>query len=215
MSEVSGTADRNGAHRLWLAAAVAAALAVAGAVGVLYAKRRNTIELPEPAAAQIVHKGQFARYAVGSFAKLQTWPAPRTPPQIRFKDLQGKAMRLADYRGKVVVMNIWARWCQPCRVEMPTLVDLQRRYEGKDLVVVPVSIDEQKDYQNDKNFMDVHNPLPLLFDAGDIPSTLKLRGFPSTMIYDRDGREIARLEGEATWNTPEAYAFFDALLKQK
>jgi thiol-disulfide isomerase/thioredoxin len=216
MSEVSSAADKGGPHRFWIVAAVVAALAVAAAIGVLYANRRNATELAEPGLPQIVHKGPLARYATGSLAKLDTWAAPRATPQIAFKDAQQKPLSLADYRGKVVVMNIWAHWCAPCIVEMPTLAALQKRYQGSDLVVTPVSVDREKDFLDAKNFIDVNDPLPLLLDPNfTLPASLKLRGLPSTVIYDRQGREVARLEGEAKWDTPEAYAFFDALLRRK
>ncbi len=216
MSEVSNAGEKGGSHRFWVVAAVVAAVAVAGAIGLLYAKRRNATELPEPGLPTIVHQGPLARYAVGSLGKLDTWAQPRTPPAISFEDAELKPLGLANYRGKIVVMNIWAHWCAPCVVEMPTLATLQKRYAGTDIVVAPVSVDRAKDFLNAKSFIDVNDPLPLLLDPGfSLPSALKLRGLPSTVIYDRQGREVARLEGEAKWDTPEAYAFFDALLRQK
>jgi thiol-disulfide isomerase/thioredoxin len=216
MSEVSNATEKDGPNRVWIIAAVVAAVAVAGAIGVLYAKRHNTTELAEPGLPQIVHRGPLARYAVGSLAKLDTWAQPKGTPQLSFKDAQQKPLSLASYHGKIVVMNIWAHWCAPCIVEMPTLATLQKRYAGTDLVVTPVSVDREKDFLDAKNFIDVNDPLPLLLDPNfSLPSTLKLRGLPSTVIYDRQGREIARLEGEAKWDTPEAYALFDELLRQK
>jgi thiol-disulfide isomerase/thioredoxin len=214
MSEVSP--EKGGPHRYWIVAAVVAALAVAGVTGFLYAKRRNATEMPEPGLPQIVHQGPLARYATGSLVKLDTWPQPRSAPPLAFKDAELRPMSLASYRGKVVVMNVWAHWCAPCVIEMPTLAALQKRYQGTDLVVAPVSVDRAKDYLDAKSFMGVNEPLPLLVDQDlGMLAMLKLRGLPSTVIYDRQGREVARLEGEAKWDTPEAYAFFDALLRQR
>lgn len=162
-----------------------------------------------------VHEGPLRPFARGSMAKLTTWARPKPAPLTGFKDRDGKPVDLSRFRGKVVLVNVWATWCAPCRIEMPTLAALQRRYAASDLMIVPVSVDRAKDVPDARSFIDVNDPLPLFSDtAFALPSSLKLRGMPSTIIYDRQGREVARLEGEADWNTADTYALIDALLKR-
>lgn len=136
-------------------------------------------------------------------------------PTLPFDDASGKPLDLSRFRGKVVVVNLWATWCGPCVTEMPTLAALQKRYEGKDLVVVPISVDRKSAIQDVKSFIDVHPPLPLYNDASfAIPMKLKVMGLPTTIIYDRQGREVGRVKGEAKWDSPEAVALIDHLLKR-
>jgi thiol-disulfide isomerase/thioredoxin len=197
-------------------AAVVLAVVIAAALGLLYVMRPGASALPPGPAAGLEHAGPLGAYAKGSLGKLQTWRTPRPATAIAFTDANGKPVSIADFRGKVVVLNVWATWCAPCVVEMPTLAALQRKYPTSELAVVPVSVDRDKDLPDAKNFIDVHDPLLLYHDPNNftVPGALKLRGLPSTVIYDRHGREVARLEGEAHWDTPEAYAFFDALLRR-
>ena len=194
---------------------LAAGLGLAAALAVLPACQKSATHSVELTAAGPQHEGPLAAFARGSMNKLSTWSTPRGEPTVQFNDRDGKPAQLARFRGKVLIVNVWATWCLPCRVEMPTLAALQRRYAGSDLMVLPVSVDRPKDVPDAKNFIDVHDPLPLFNDpAFALPAALKLRGMPSTIIYDRQGREVARLEGETDWNTPETWALVDALLKK-
>lgn len=197
-----------------MVAAVAAAAAVGAAVGLsLY--RGNEVKLPKAPTAAISHEGPLAAYAKGSMVKLKTWAKPQAQPTVLFNDADGKPIDLKRFRGKVVVVNVWATWCAPCVVEMPTLAALQRRYEGTDLVVVPISVDKAVKLPDAKSFIDVNAPLALYTEPTfKLPAAFGILGMPSTIIYDRQGREVARLSGEAKWDTPEAYALMDALLKQ-
>ena len=215
MGEVSGEAGKVDTRRMVIVGAVVLAVVIAAVLGLLYVRHRNATEMAAQAAPGVVHLGPLKHYAVGSLAKLKTWKAPQAAVPIVFDDAAGKPVDMASFRGKVVVMNVWATWCAPCVVEMPTLAALQRKYPTE-LAVVPVSVDRDKDVPDAKNFIDVHDPLLLYHDPNNftVPGKLQLHGLPSTVIYDRHGREVARLEGEAKWDTPEAYAFFDALLKQ-
>ncbi len=215
MTEVSDTAERGKGPRWAVLAGVVAVIALVAAGAVLYAKHGGASQTAA-APPGIAHEGRFARYATGSLVKLQTWKAPRAAPAIRFNDRDGKPADLSKFRGQIVVLNIWATWCAPCRVEMPTLATLQKRYPLAHLQVVPVSVDRASDLADAKSFIDVHDPLPLYNDPGfTAPAAFKLHGLPSTVILDTQGREIARLEGEAKWDTPEAYALFDKLIEGK
>jgi thiol-disulfide isomerase/thioredoxin len=169
-----------------------------------------------PAAKASAAASDIARYAVGAMKNLAPSVDQALEPMIPFDDSTGKPLDLRRFRGKVVVVNLWATWCGPCVTEMPTLANLQKRYEGTDLVVVPISVDRKTAIDDVKSFIGVHPPLPIYNDASfAIPMKLKVLGLPTTIIYDREGREVARVKGEAKWDSPEAVALIDHLLKQK
>ncbi|MBB4081813.1 TlpA family protein disulfide reductase [Brevundimonas lenta] len=196
--------------------AVAGVLLI-GAIGgaaLLYANTGLNDKGAEPA---VEAKSELARFATGSIARLET-PAALTPaPAYVFKTRDGADARLSDFRGKVVVVNLWAMWCAPCRTEMPTLQHLAEAYEGKDLVVLPINVDATPDAIADaKSFIDVHDPLPMYSDPKfQLPFELPGKGkMPQTVLLDRQGRIRAHFSGEADWASPEARALIDALLAE-
>jgi thiol-disulfide isomerase/thioredoxin len=162
-------------------------------------------------------KSELARFAVGSLSRLET-PAdlPPTPAQA-FKTRGGADTTLSAFRGKVVVVNVWAMWCAPCRTEMPTLARLAQAYQDRDLVVLPINVDIEADKVADgRSFIDVHEPLPFYTDATfKLPFLLPGKGkMPQTVLLDREGRIRAAFAGEADWSSPEARALIDALLAE-
>lgn len=151
-----------------------------------------------------------------TFASKLTTPAQPTPsPDYTFYDASGKAMKLADLKGKVVVMNIWATWCGPCVTEMPTLAKLQAAYAGKPVEVVTISIDSESSAAKARLFIAQHDPLKFYHDR-EMKLPFKLSppapGAPTTVIYGKDGMEVARVAGEADWSGPEARALVDKAL---
>lgn len=195
---------------------VAAGVLLIGAIGgaaLLYAKPGAIDKAPAPVAA----KSELARFARGSIAALETPAVLATAPAYGFKTRDGADARLADFRGKVVVVNVWAMWCLPCRTEMPTLARLAETYAGQDLVVLPVNVDNDADRIADaKSFIDVHEPLPMYSDPEfQLPFELPGKGkMPQTVLLDRQGRIRAHFSGEADWASPEARALMDALLAE-
>lgn len=122
-------------------------------------------------------------------------------------------MKFSDYRGKVILVNAWATWCPPCVAEMPSLNRLQELRGGDDFQVITISLDNTKDKITD--FFDENglNALSPWHDGTyEINGKLRLPGLPTTVIYNQNGREIARLAGEAEWDSPEALALIDYLL---
>lgn len=116
---------------------------------------------------------------------------------------------------QVVVMNIWATWCAPCVLEMPTLAALQKSYAGKPVKVVTVSVDQADDLAKAQAFIAKHAPLDFYIDRERKISfvlTPPAPGMPTTVIYGPDGMERARLAGEADWTSAEAKAVIDAVL---
>ncbi len=198
------------------AIAVIAGVVVLGAAGgaLLYAKPDALFKGAAPAEAE---KSDLARFAVRSLARLETPVQTPVAPDYVFKTRDGADARFADFRGKVVVVNLWAMWCAPCRTEMPTLQALAQAYQGKDLVVLPINVDATDDAVADAlSFIDVHEPLPFYGDRDfKLPFVLPGEGkMPQTVILDRQGRMRASFSGEADWAGPEARALVDALLAE-
>ncbi|HTN41757.1 MAG TPA: TlpA disulfide reductase family protein [Asticcacaulis sp.] len=160
-------------------------------------------------------KGPLAIYAKGALAKLVTSETPVVIEDISFIDRDQKPVKLSDFKGQVVVLNVWATWCAPCRFEMPTLAKLQEHYAGKGVKVLPLSVDTEDKFADVKSFMDVQQPLDVYADQEfQAPSKYKITGMPGTLILDKQGRQVARLDGEAKWDTPEVKALLDKLLSE-
>ena len=196
--------------------AIAGALAVGMIVGagLLYANRDAFFKAatPEPAA-----KSELARFATGSLTRLETPRATPMAPAYVFKNRDRADVTVAQFRGKVVVVNLWAMWCAPCRTEMPTLARLDEAYPDNELMVLPINVDATPDGLADaRSFIDVHEPLPLYSDMKfQLPFELPGEGkMPQTVLLDRKGRIRASFSGEADWASPEARALIDALLAE-
>ncbi len=193
----------------WAVAALLAVGILGLGGGVLYLSNRSDLKGPPPAA----DAAALARYATGGMSKLEAAAAPTRLADLAFNDADGNPVDAKRFEGRVVVLNLWATWCAPCVTEMPTLAGLQRAYPTEDLLVVPVSVDPARMLANARNFIDVHDPLPLYHDPRfALPTALGVKGMPATVIYDRRGREVARLMGEADWSSAEARRLFDDLI---
>jgi thiol-disulfide isomerase/thioredoxin len=142
---------------------------------------------------------------------------PQPLPTITFWNGNGTALRIADFRGRVILLNIWATWCVPCRVEMPTLDRLLAAMGGPDFEVVALSIDRagSKVVQEFYAKIDIKY-LSLYIDMfGKASGDLQAVGLPTTLLIDREGREIGRLVGPAEWDTPEMQAFLRRYVSKK
>ncbi len=135
-------------------------------------------------------------------------------PAVAFRDSQGKEVNLADYRGRYVLVNLWATWCSPCINELPELAKLQMELPQDRMTVVPVDVLEKLDADKLADFLKTHNAdgLPVYIDR-DLKTQ---RGFvanelPLTVLIDSDGREVARAAGGQKWDDPAAVAYFKAL----
>jgi thiol-disulfide isomerase/thioredoxin len=117
----------------------------------------------------------------------------------------------------VVLLNLWATWCAPCKVEMPSLNRVQAQLGGNDFAVLPISLDRQGP-DLPRRFLASNNlsNLPLLIDASaGLAGKLEAIGLPATFILDREGREIARLLGPAEWDSPAALEVIRAAIAGK
>src|SRR6516225_11846009 len=126
---------------------------------------------------------------------------PRLTQPISFQDGLGRTRGLADFKGKVVVLNIWATWCVPCRREMPALDRLQAELGGPEFAVVPLSIDHNGVDAINKFYSEIGiRNLPIYVDAsGKAIRELGAVGLPTTVILDRSGQEIVRVVGPLDW----------------
>jgi thiol-disulfide isomerase/thioredoxin len=134
--------------------------------------------------------------------------APTAAPDLPFTSGDGKPLTLADFKGRVVLLNLWATWCGPCVEEMPALDRLQERLGGPDFAVVALSVDRQGRSLVEP-FMEklgLKHLAMYLDTTSALMRALKVRGLPTTVLLDRDGREVGRLEGAAAWDSPEAEA---------
>jgi peroxiredoxin len=126
------------------------------------------------------------------------------------RDLDGKAHKLSDYRGKVVFLNFWATWCPPCREEMPAMERLNEILGGKDFVMLAVNVDENiKDLE--AFVKETPHGFTILSDAdGKIQKLYKVFKFPETFIIDQRGEIVEHLVGARDWSSTEALKFFNA-----
>ena len=134
--------------------------------------------------------------------------ARRLGPDVEWTNGNGDARRLGDFSGKVVMVNFWASWCRPCLRELPSIDRLQAAMAGDDFTVVAINIDQgglrvAEPFARQLNL----SSLSLYLDPRSIVSrAMGVQGMPTTVLYDRKGRELGRLEGIAEWDTPEAQA---------
>jgi thiol-disulfide isomerase/thioredoxin len=161
--------------------------------------------------------GDLSRYAKGEMAKLEVRAEPPRQPGQAFEDGGGAAVQLADFHGEFVVLNIWATWCAPCQTEMPSLAALERRFRNEGVEVVAVSIDgaSQRDKAADMLARLSGGDLAFYIDpTRKIAFEAEAPGFPTTILYDPQGRELARVAGGADWSSPEAEALMRAALSR-
>ena len=128
----------------------------------------------------------------------------------------GRPASLADYRGQVILLNVWATWCQPCRVEMPSMERLWQKFQGTDFRVVAVSID-----QDDSTVVNAFvQELGLTFDIlhnqpGDIQRIYQTTGVPESFVIDRQGMIVKKVIGAAEWDAPVNETLIRRLLDER
>jgi len=146
---------------------------------------------------QYLQRSPGSGYAAGDFA---------------LPDLNGTEVRLADLRGKIVFLNLWATWCPPCRAEMPSMESLYQRFKGRDFAMLAVA--EDTDDGPVREFVrELGLTFPILLDtANRLPGRYGVTGYPETFIIDRSGQVIKHVVGPAAWNSPEMIAYFEGLL---
>jgi thiol-disulfide isomerase/thioredoxin len=160
----------------------------------------------------------MAPLARGEVAAVKVYPSPKPLPELPFTSADGKAVTLADFRGKTVLFNLWATWCVPCRTEMPALDKLQAKLGGDDFQVVAVNIDTRNP-DKPRQWLADNGISRLAYFADPAAKTfqeLKLSGkavgMPTTLIVDRNGCELANIAGPAEWASEDALKLIRAAM---
>jgi thiol-disulfide isomerase/thioredoxin len=197
------------------ATAVGALLVVAGVYGIGGLTRNAGDPACKPTFGLA---GKIAPFAKGEVAAVTPAAKPLLLPDLAFQDASGAVKKLSDWRGRTVLLNLWATWCVPCRKEMPALDALQAKLGDKDFQVVAVNIDTR----------DLEKPKAWLKDAGikslgyfsdekakvfqDLKLIGRAFGMPTSILIDQAGCEIATLSGPAEWASDDAVKLIRAAL---
>jgi thiol-disulfide isomerase/thioredoxin len=140
---------------------------------------------------------------------------PQPAPAVSFVDMAGNKLGLSDFAGKIVLVDLWATWCAPCRKEMPSLERLQTRF-GDRITILAIS----EDRGGSKTVAPFVAELGLkavktyLDPTSAVGQAFKVDGLPTSFLIDRQGRVLGRVEGEAEWDSPKMRAILDPLLTQ-
>lgn len=161
---------------------------------------------------------QIAPLARGEVAAVSMAKAPLKVPVLAFNDASGARKTLEDFRGKTVLLNLWATWCVPCREEMPTLEALEQKKGGADFQVVAINIDT-RDPGKPKAWLNEVGIHGLAYYADpeakafqELKSVGRAFGMPTTMLIDGNGCEIGTLAGPAHWASDDAIKLIEAAM---
>jgi thiol-disulfide isomerase/thioredoxin len=195
----------------------AALIGLGGYYGMTSLKRGPAGDAACNSAVEVAKR--IAPLAHGEVAAVTMASAPLRLPDLAFEDAEGKPRKLSDWRGKTVLLNLWATWCVPCRKEMPALDELQGKLGGKDFEVVAVNIDT-RDPDKPRNFLKEANLTRLGFFADqkakifqDLKVIGRALGMPTSVLIDAQGCEIGTIAGPAEWASEDAIKLIKAAVK--
>ncbi|MCM8738416.1 TlpA family protein disulfide reductase [Azospirillum sp. A1-3] len=139
---------------------------------------------------------------------------PKPMPPLSFVDAEGRRVDLAEFKDRVILLNLWATWCGPCVKEMPSLDRLQAQLGGDAFQVVALSLDRGGRTAVEPFYKKTGvEHLTVFLDPGsESMKVLSLRGLPTTILVDPEGRELGRVEGAVEWDSPEVVAFLRQFL---
>ena len=169
---------------------------------------------PTPAADETAGGGPLKGLNSGAMTAFVVRSKPLDVPDFAFEGPGGEKQTSADLKGKVVLLNIWATWCVPCREEMPQLNALQSELGGDGFEVVAINIDKGGPEKAQKFLTETGaSDLQAYYDpTGKLFATLKAVGMPTTLLLDPEGKEVGRLVGPANWAAPEAKVLIQAAI---
>ncbi|MFL6809174.1 MAG: thiol:disulfide interchange protein TlpA [Bradyrhizobium canariense] len=199
------------------AVVIGALIGFAGVYGIGGLNRNAT---GDPACRRAVDLARkLAPLAHGEVAAITMATAPLRLPDLAFEDGAGKARKLSDWRGRTLLVNLWATWCVPCRKEMPALESLQTRLGGPDFEVVAINIDT-RDHEKPKNFLREANLTRLGYFTDhnakvfqDLKAVGRALGMPTSVLVDGQGCEIGTIAGPADWASDEAIKLVTAAIQ--
>ena len=196
-----------------------AAVAGFGAVYLNFGGNGNVTPTPnaETGKSETPAKSGLAAYSKGAMATFVARSKPQDLPEFTFIRDDGSETSLAEWRGKVVLLNLWATWCGPCRKEMPDLVRLKAELAGDDFDLVALSID-RTGLDKPRKFLEeigIKNLKLYNNSSGKLAASLKAFGMPTTLLLNRQGQEIGRLVGPAEWGSEEAVELVKAAIAEK
>ena len=193
---------------------VGAAIGFAGVYGLGGLKRGSGGDSACAGAVELARK--IGPLAHGEVAALTMATSPLRLPDLTFDDADGKPRKLSEWRGKTVLVNLWATWCVPCRKEMPALDSLQTKLGGKDFEVVAINIDT-RDPDKPKNFLKDAKLTRLGYFSDknakvfqDLKAIGRALGMPTSVLVDGRGCEIATISGPAEWDSDDAIKLIKA-----
>jgi thiol-disulfide isomerase/thioredoxin len=196
---------------------IGTAIGFAGVYGIGGLKRNASGDPACRPAVDLARK--LAPLAHGEVAALTMATAPLRLPDLAFEDAGGKPKKLSDWRGRTVLVNLWATWCVPCRKEMPALEGLQTKLGGPDFEVIAVNIDT-RDSEKPKNFLKEANLTRLGYFSDqnakvfqDLKAVGRALGMPTSVLVDGQGCEIATIAGPAEWDSDDAVKLITAAAK--
>lgn len=158
----------------------------------------------------------LAKFAVGEVGNFTAHASPQPVKAVTFQDTNGDKTGFGDFEGQVLLVNLWATWCAPCRKEMPSLDRLAAAVDDPDFRVLPISVDRSGPEKSRAFLKDIGvKNLDFYIDpSARLGMHLKAFGLPVTILIDRKGRELGRLIGPAEWDSPEAEALIRAALAE-
>jgi len=168
--------------------------------------------------AAVATARKIAPLAQGEVAALTMATTPLRLPDLAFEDADGKPRKLSDWRGKTVLVNLWATWCVPCRKEMPALDGLQAKLGGPNFQVVAINIDT-RDADKPKAFLNEAKLTRLDYFSDhsakvfqDLKAVGRALGMPTSVLVDGSGCEIATIAGPAEWDSDDAVKLITAAM---
>lgn len=146
-------------------------------------------------------------------AKLVSFARPLPAPAFTLNNPQGNPVRLADFRGKFVLLNFWATWCPPCVKEMPSMERLAKRFEGRPFVVVGISLDEEGAAKVNPFIAKLGITFPILLDPeSKISGHYGANDLPTTFLINPGGKVVMAAKGERDWNSEEIAGYLKEVL---